>query len=539
MKILNERIMHAPEHEQIEYADCLLAKAYEKVLGKETNLQSIISNRINYSSEQIQSIIDKELEGFTKEDLSNVLERYYKIKNNRRLRENSSFNNDSIKNLIIKLLDIKDNDEVIDLGTGEGLFFQTIKNNNLNIKAKGVELSLKPYENSLIYSTLLDFRPEFINCNVTDVSNLSYDKGYIYAPLGRTILDNDSEFQDNNKFKKLTSLSWLFVDKLIEGLTDSNKFAAILSDSCLFRNHDDLYRNFLIENNYIESIIKLPTSIVFETNISMNIVIFSKNNKHIKFFDSNKYKTPSELGLRLNDLKVEDLLIDFNSDDTLKVDYKNLDSSNQLIVTKYLQDKIELKYSTILSDVVEINQGSQYTISYFKDKITTENTNYKILTSNDIVNNSVDYDLLLQIKEDEKLSKRIAVANDIVMTAKSSTIKTLLLDNEIDSNIVVTGGMFILRPNIDKINPVFLKMFLESNVGIAVIKTIQKGSVIPIINKSDLMNLEISCPPIEIQNEIVKDYQVKLNNYNELKIKLDVIEKELKSHYEIENSKIV
>lgn len=536
MQISKDTIRFTTEQEKIEYADCLLAKTYEKVLGKETKLQSIVSNRINYTSQLIQDTAEKELKDFTGNDLNEILNKYYSLKNQKSLRENSCFHNKSIKELIIKLLNIKDNEEVIDLGSGEGLFFQTIKNNDINVKAKGVEINLRSYENSLLLTSLLGFNPEFINDDIKNINNIKYDKGFIYPSLGMSILDNDKDFIDNENFKKLSSFAWLFVDKLIDGLTVNNKFIAVLPDSCLFRNHDDNYRTYLLENNYIESIIKLPSNVLYETTSPLNIIVFSKNNKEIKIFDTNKYKSMSDTYPRINNIDVENTLIDFNSNETFTIKYNDLDS-NELLVSKFLQEKIVLKHSVKLSDVIEVNQGTQHTMSNFKDKISNEDTKYKILTSNDIVNNNVNFNELINIEEDIKLLKRTVKQNDIVMTAKSTIVKSVLVNNIQNNNIVVTGGMFILTTNPERMNPMFFKIFLESDKGQAVIKSIQKGSTIPIITKTDLMNLDISCPPLKIQDDIVEEYIAKKAIYNECKSTLDKLESELKMHFELTEEK--
>lgn len=522
--------------EDNELANILLASLHYKINGDLKNeVSGEVIKRLNVVDDMTKSKINKYLDSYTTNFLDDVIQVYCNLKSKSR---DTDFNldNDTIKKLIVNLLEIEENETVVDLGSGEGFLFKTIQDelNSTKFKAFGIEINSKICENSKILLDLLNIKNEILDGDFQYWENCPYDKGYTFPPLGAKKNFLSEDMHEEGRFKKTTSYEWFFVDYLIYHMKEHSKFIALLPDGCLFRHTDDTYRKYLIENNLIEGIISLPSQISTYTGIKLSLVIFSKNNNNIKLIDGTNYKL--EDSKKVNNINYKEIIKLYNSKDAFIVLYDDLGSEDVLTVNRFLVNDIEVKCSKKLDDLVEIRQGSQYTIANFRNSIVEVDTKYKILTSNDINKGQVKWDYLINIETDEKLLKHKLQKNDIVMTAKSSTVKIVIIEEEMESNIIVTGGMFIIRPTIDKINPLFLKMFLESNKGQEILKRIQKGTMIPVIRKNDLMSIEVSCPNIDIQNKLTLDYKDKIMMHNELVNKLEILENQISSYYEsIEN----
>ena len=112
-------------------------------------------------------------------------------------------------------------------------------------------------------------------------------------------------------------------------------------------------------------------------------------------------------------------------------------------------------------------------------------------------------------------------------------MKIAVVDFEPREKIIVTGGMIIIRPNIDKVNPTYIKMYLDSNKQ-AALKKIQKGSVIFSINYKDLQEVKIPLIDIKKQNEMAAKYSEKLSSLFAFTKEVEKLKQSLENLYDVE-----
>ena len=136
--------------------------------------------------------------------------------------------------------------------------------------------------------------------------------------------------------------------------------------------------------------------------------------------------------------------------------------------------------------------------------------------------------------KDNKFDKFAVQYGDVVVTSKSSKVKTVVVDIEPKEKILVTGGMLIVRPQLDKLNPTYLKMFLDSDLGQSALKSIQKGTIIVTVTASGLSTIEIPMIDINKQQEKAERYNEKLSTLAAYKKEIERIENSLKNLFEEE-----
>ena len=130
---------------------------------------------------------------------------------------------------------------------------------------------------------------------------------------------------------------------------------------------------------------------------------------------------------------------------------------------------------------------------------------------------------------DGKLDKYAIQNGDVIVTSKSSKVKVGVVDFEPKERIIVTGGMIIIRPNKEKLNPIYLKAFLDSELGQQELRMIQKGSIIVSINAKDLSNIDVPYLDIKKQEQIANSYQNNVSSLIALKEEAREIENKLKN----------
>jgi len=120
--------------------------------------------------------------------------------------------------------------------------------------------------------------------------------------------------------------------------------------------------------------------------------------------------------------------------------------------------------------------------------------------SNGLFNSTVRPDL----KHDKKLEKHLLKPGDILFAAKGSNNFAVLYQSAIGA--AVASSMFFIIRIIDqqKIEPEYLRWYLNHPNSINFLKGKSKGTSLPSISKDDLGDLDIIIPSLKTQETIVK-----------------------------------
>lgn len=495
-------------------------------------------------SEKIDSLYE-ELEI---EDIRNLIYNLISEKNN----DSKSFigsSNNYICELVIDLLDINESGQIImDFGSGMGNFLANVYKKAKDKKIAlndliGIELNREQVSISKMALLILSddsISPKIIFGNALEKTTYQYTKAYVFPPIGMRKLLNDNYrrsflFSDICLSNKNSS-EWLFIDNMLSGLI-GDRAVALVSGKALFNNADIEYRNKLISSGWLEGIIELPAGSLSFTGIKIFLLVFSRNNEKVKFVDASnviEVENKRYINLELPVKKIEDMY--YSKDVNIKtfddlIDKQNLCPSTILVNLKKFENGVELK------ELSEIFNGSQYTLGVFEKKglISNQKTGYRILTAGDIENGMIQWELLRSIDMNNNKFDKFAVHyGDVIVTSKSSKIKTAVVDIEPNEKILATGGLIIIRPNLDKLNPTYLKMFFDSQIGQSALKNVQKGSVIVTLTSNGLSSIKIPVIDIKKQQEKARRYNDKLSTLAAYKQEIENIENSLKNIFEEE-----
>lgn len=425
----------------------------------------------------------------------------------------------AISAIVVELLDVKDGDSICDFGCGSGKFLMGLSS---ILREKGVKADLNGYEIStekaLVATCLLEMlgnKTTIIPLDfIQGTDERLFDKGFLFPPFGLRYALEDWERLSSSytgAFSSRSETELLFVLKALERIKDGGRLIALLPANVSSRASGEKTRTYLCERGVVEGIISLPGGLLDGVSIPVDLWILSKTEKEgIKFLDATVLKeqgrTPREITL-----KTDEILQKYNNNEDV------VTASNQEVkvhnysfsggVYNVSEGLEKLPNPVYLRDVCMIMSGSQYTSAKFKDRMSDTPTTYQILTSIDIQDGIVDYNSLHYIHEDEKLLKFKLEEGDLVVTTKSTVVKTFVATEIGERNIIVTGGMIILRPDNSKLNSTYLKMFLDSEIGKSELSALSKGAIITTISLKDFeREMVVPCPAVEKQNELADDY---------------------------------
>lgn len=450
---------------------------------------------------------------------------------------------DSISELAIRLLDIQESDKVADYFTGRASFIRECVTHNLTAKYFGFEISEFSSVIAEIRAELLQGNIEIAKKNVLSMDyETKFDKIFANYPFGVRITstDNSNALQFLNKnlsmSKKVVFMDWLANTTIVNTLDTDGKAVAITTTGTLFRGDEKDIRKYFIENGYINTIIALPTGMFETTRISTIMLVFSHNNQSVRFVDARQICTK---GRRYNTFSKEnvDEIISLCSNDgklsKLVSKPEIVDKDYNLDPNTYFGVEINIPHGAMFETVIKnITRGAQLTASQLDELSSNEPTEYQYLMLSDIQNGQITEDLSYITSIENNLIKYCIKDKSIIISKSGAPIKTAVASVSENINLLATGNLYVIEVDTDKINPYFLKSFLDSDVGVLSLKSICAGTTIPNIPIEALKKMTIPVPPMDVQNAVAEKYMTAQKELTELKRQLKQAELKMKNIYE-------
>ena len=383
-----------------------------------------------------------------------------------------------------------------------------------------------------LLSDLLDIDITIKEANPLEYDSYEFDKALLMIDPDKHnhVLTN---IEINNDALKLASdYSYFMIDKLLAKLKDNERIVAILLNRSLYRSNGKAYRDYLVSNHLIEGIISMVGSTLTNTFTETQVLVLSKNNEASKVIDSHKFLADN----RASSFNASYVLDEYNSSSCKTLTAEKLLTKNNLLAEKLLLKEVEVKNPKLLKDVATIHQGTQYTLLNFKAQVTDSKTNYCLLTPSDIDEGLILWDNITYANIDtDKYDKHCVHKNDLIMTSKSTTNKIAVMYEEPKVKTIASGGMYIIRPDVNVINPFYLKAFLDSASGQIIIDSITSTGILHLISRKGLETITVPCPSIEEQNKFAEEYKKKLSEFIEIKEKKSILYNELNNFFDKDN----
>ncbi len=173
-----------------------------------------------------------------------------------------------------------------------------------------------------------------------------------------------------------------------------------------------------------------------------------------------------------------------------------------LVPLRYLYNKIGSGVTPKGGGDVYVDEGVTF--------IRSQNVHFDGLRLDDVV--KIDNDT------HQKMSNSNVELNDVLLNITGASIGRCCVVN-IDEEMNVNQHVCIIRVN-EKINPNYLNVVLQSNVGQIQIKLLTTGGNREGLTHEAVKNMSIPLPDIETQTELLNTISEKLNNYDLINTKI-------------------
>lgn len=445
-----------------------------------------------------------------------------------------------INELVIEILKVHGGKTLynVDCGTSD-FIFGMFQNSNIE-KAIGQTYSEENYIISKIKALFTVYKfdvvkekfftPSLINDEKVDMAYNSYPLMLKYEKEEIISMIDSWSFPDDTplNFEKKYSANLLWIINSLQSIKPDGVVVALVPNGVLFNSIDTDIRKYLVENNYIDTIIFLPTGILPFSGVASSLVILKKNIPQchsIKMIDATEISCLQRRGKTFTQEDIAYIVELYKSEGQTE---KSFNVTLDEIVKNdfYLGFGRYCSYSLInpcqLGNVTRnIFRGYQINAKEL-DQISIDNeeedSEYRIINISDIrAEGFVSRELkAVRIEDTRKFNKYCVKDGDIIITAKNTTIKSAIYRSNEKYKAILTGNLIAIRVNETKLNPYYLKAFLDSQQGESVIKSIQTGTSIITLNPNSLKEMKISLLDMSLQVKIADEYMKNLNMIEEL-----------------------
>lgn len=378
--------------------------------------------------------------------------------------------------------------------------------------------------------------PAFIEGNELMKFDAAISNPSFMMKVDREIVERDNFNRFKYGITESNSLNsdWVVVNHILSSMKDNGKGAVLLPIGALFRaGAEERSRKYIINEDLIEAVIRIPAAVLSYTNIVTCWVMFNKNKEEkrkgkIQFIDltnfvesldrrnntisqegvdkavtAYKELQENEISFFLDREKLEEKQYDLNAFDYIKSE-KLIESVNHIKMTEFCR-------------VAQIRRGVQVNKGKL-DALNTgsERTHYLISIGN-IVDGKIVVDESDKIQIERKWEGVYEVKRgDLLVTSKGTQFKVAMVEEDIKA--IVSANLFIVRVYEDKYIPEILKYYLESELGQSLVEGIIKGTAIKSISHKDIEKFSVPEIDINIQKEVVgklrksnKEYEERIN----------------------------
>ena len=451
---------------------------------------------------------------------------------------------ESIAKLATRILDIKE-EKVADFCSGMGNFLLEAIDYAPESNFYGVEINTHSKEISNIRLQLISENIKIEQGTVFEIPNdLKFDKIFCDYPWSMKFQHSWIEKEKMQEYeaiipevKKIANSDWLYILNTVLHLEEGGKAVIMTTNGTTWNGGlSKSIRERFIKMGWIEAVIALPANLYSSTSIPTSMLILSKGNKTVRMIDASSM---AEVGRRQNMLSDECIthivsMLNEDSDNAKSVSIEEIQKQDYAInPSRFLEVEIEIEDGVPFEDlIVKVTRGAQVKANELDEMVSDEPTDYQYLMLANIQDGIISDELPFLKSMDKKMEKYCIKNNSLVISKNGAPVKIAVASVREGRKILANGNLYVIELDEKKVNPYFVKAYLESENGSIALSRVTVGAAMPNIPVDGLKKIMIPCPELEEQNKIAEKYLAKMDEVKILKYKLAKATAELRSIYE-------
>ena len=458
---------------------------------------------------------------------------------------NESSTPSSVSKLAASILGIKKGDKVIDYCSGIGNFIKESYSLAPEVNYYGVEIDNYRTEIAKIRLETIGVNHNILLGNVLNLNNIApqYDLVFANYPFCLKAKDYLREsfllstlVKNIPAFDKITSLDWYY--NFIAFKSTKRKAICIIPDVDTYNPSEKEIRKYFLEQGALEAVISLPSKLFNSTSISTTMLVLSHGNKKVMMVNAKDLCVKGRRSNTITDPNIKEILnCLIHESKQSKIISNSEIAENDYIINpeRYiLSDEIKKleKAISFESVIKNVTRGAQIKADELDKLMSNEPTNIQYLSLANIQNGFIDSDLPYLTQLDKRLEKYCIKNHSLIISKNGSPFKIAVAEVEKDQKILGKGNIFIIEIDENKANPYFIKAFLESEIGIATLKSITVGTTLPMIALDQLKKIDIPDETIENQQSFANKYLAIVDEIKLFRFKINKAQNKLNNFFD-------
>ena len=445
----------------------------------------------------------------------------------------------SVVKLANEILQIS-KDKVADFCSGIGAFLMSAIEKNPESQFYGVEIVTDVKEVAEIRTELISDQVKIERKSVLNINdNMMFDKIFCDYPWGiktKDSIGNNGElkaiYDVIPEVQKAAAGDWAFIINVMNHLNKNGKAVVSVSNGVTWNGGiNTVIREKFVKEGFVEAVIALPSNLYLNTGIACSLLVLSRNNKNIRMIDATEMVSIGRRQNVLNDENVSKIIELLNTDDdnSKLVSIKEM-AENEYIFnpSRYLQKGMVVKNGVPFeSEIKNITRGAQIKAAVLDEIVSDEPTNMQYLMLANLQDGIISEDLPYLKEMNPKYEKYCIKNGSLVISKNVSPVKMAIASVKEGNKILANGNLYVIELDEDKINPYFLKAYLESENGKAALSRVAVGATLLNLPVEGLKKITIPLPDLKSQKIIADKYYTKIKEIKELKYKLEKATAEL------------
>lgn len=440
--------------------------------------------------------------------------------------------------LAARLLDVAPTDKVADFCCGHGGVAVELAQEGLQTPVTGIEVKEQVATTAKIRMLTTGSNVDIVVGDVFAITDNSqkFDKIFCNYPFGLHLRELGPKHEYLKAItkkvpsvSKATSSDWLFNHLLIDSLNEGGKAIGIMTNGSTWNTIDRNTREYFVEQGYIECIIALPAKLFASTNIPTTMIILSHGNETIRMIDATDVCMKGRRQNLLSDEDIEKIVAAYTEDTEISrgLSVEELRESDFVLHPgRHFAEEVDegVPFETVIKN---INRGAHCTAEQLDDMSTQGETNIHFLKTSDIQDGIIVGPLQSLSYIEDNFEKYCIKNNSLIISKIGFPYKVAVVPVSDDEKILANANLYVVELDEKKVDPYYLKAFLESEEGQSRFRSITVGASVLSIGVKDLKAMRIPLPSMEEQKKIGQRCKEVLDEIAQLKAQLEQATKRL------------
>ena len=458
----------------------------------------------------------------------------------------SKLGSESTPNSVIRLagelMGIKPGDRVADFGTGKGAFIRECFAQQPEAIYYGDDINTVACEVASIRAELLGGNITIVQEDIMDMKDAQqkFDTAFANYPFGLRAKDafgsNYDSFKEftriNPEFARTVSLDWLFNKKVLDTIEGTRRAVCIMTNGSTWNTLDKEARTSFIENGCVEAVIALPNNLFSYTPIGTVMVVLSRDNTSVMMVDARELCSRGRRQNVITDDHIDEILSAVESEGahSKRISLDELKANDYVLnPVRYMSEEVVIENGVPFESVIKkITRGAQLSAADLDGLVSPVPTSVQYLMLQNIRDGIIDDELPYLNELDSKQEKYCIKDKSLILSKNGYPYKVAVAEVPEGSKILANGNLFVIELNEDEVDPYFIKAYLESDKGIAMLKSITVGATIPNIGVEQLKKITVPKPEMSEQKKVAERYLTLVDEIKLLRRKIDRTTSDLK-----------